>query len=177
MREKETLRHVREWKFRDYISLGIRMGSYLKQYRFLKCWSSTIWISPLASPKNIKYLSTRNFYRTLKREGKKSTTKINIQVYKEMQKENIKLYMTIHIHNRSKINEQIDGRNVKEKKKFLAHNTLIIIYIHFISSSKKKNQRRSDEEKAKKEKLPNIIFTNHFEDCWEPICTRSKTEE
>lgn len=36
-KKKKTLGHVREWKFRHYILPGIRMGSYLKQYRFLKC--------------------------------------------------------------------------------------------------------------------------------------------
>lgn len=84
-----------------------------------------------------------------------------------MQRENIKLYMTIHIHNRSKINEQIDGRNVKEKKKKVSSAQHSYYYLHplYFLLSKKKNQRRSDEEKAKKEKLPNIIFTNHFEDC------------
>ena len=54
-----------------------------------------------------------------------------------MQKENIKLYMTIHIHNRSKINEQIDGRNVKEKKKKKSKN-------------KKQNNGKNDKKKKKK---------------------------
>lgn len=35
-KKRKTLGHVREWKFKDYILLGIRMDSYLKQYRFLK---------------------------------------------------------------------------------------------------------------------------------------------
>lgn len=66
--------------------------------------------------------------------------------------------MTIHIHNRSKINEQIDGRNVKEKKKFLAHNTLIIIYTHFISSYQR---RRINEEATKKKQKKKNFQTSY----------------
>lgn len=62
-----------------------------------------------------------------------------------MQKENIKLYMTIHIHNRSKINEQIDGRNVKEKKKkFLArqHSYYYLHPLYFLFKEEESTKKR-----------------------------------